>query len=115
MVALSALACCVVQAVNVSDQLPVLFGTQVCRNERQSLPSKHMADQHRDYRPRALRTFSAFPLQRDHSTVGANMQGGGGAIDVGGAREDTRGCSKRIHLNSAGASMMPSPVVDACQ
>lgn len=27
-------------------------------------------------------------------------------------REDTPGCTRRIHLNNAGASLMPSPVVD---
>jgi selenocysteine lyase/cysteine desulfurase len=35
------------------------------------------------------------------------------AIDVAAARADTPGCVDRIHLNNAGASLMPTPVLDA--
>ena len=30
-------------------------------------------------------------------------------------RDDTPGCAHRIHLNNAGAALMPSAVIDACQ
>jgi cysteine desulfurase / selenocysteine lyase len=33
-------------------------------------------------------------------------------IDVETARRDTPGCGDRVHLNNAGASLMPTPVVD---
>jgi cysteine desulfurase / selenocysteine lyase len=33
-------------------------------------------------------------------------------IDVAAVRRDTPGCGQRLHLNNAGASMMPQPVVD---
>jgi selenocysteine lyase/cysteine desulfurase len=34
-------------------------------------------------------------------------------IDVTAARADTPGCEERLHLNNAGASLMPRPVIDA--
>ena len=34
-------------------------------------------------------------------------------IDVEAARRDTPGCDVRVHLNNAGASLMPSPVIEA--
>ena len=34
-------------------------------------------------------------------------------IDVAAVRRDTPGCGQRLHLNNAGASLMPRPVVDA--
>jgi selenocysteine lyase/cysteine desulfurase len=34
-------------------------------------------------------------------------------IDVEAARADTPGCARRVHLNNAGASLMPAPVLDA--
>jgi cysteine desulfurase / selenocysteine lyase len=34
-------------------------------------------------------------------------------IDVTGARRDTPGCATRVHLNNAGASLMPNPVIAA--
>lgn len=37
------------------------------------------------------------------------------AIDVAYLRSETPGCSKRIHLNNAGAALMPQPVLDAVQ
>lgn len=35
-----------------------------------------------------------------------------GGIDVAAARADTPGCEHRLHLNNAGASLMPRPVID---
>ena len=35
--------------------------------------------------------------------------------DVRKWREDTPGCAHRIHLNNAGAALMPKPVLDACE
>ena len=35
-----------------------------------------------------------------------------GTFDIGRARRETRGCENRIHLNNAGASLMPAPVFD---
>jgi cysteine desulfurase/selenocysteine lyase len=35
------------------------------------------------------------------------------ALDVRAARRDTPGCEQRVHLNNAGASLMPRPVLDA--
>ncbi len=35
-------------------------------------------------------------------------------IDLARARRDTPGCSHVTHLNNAGASLMPQPVLDAC-
>jgi cysteine desulfurase / selenocysteine lyase len=35
-----------------------------------------------------------------------------GAIDVAAVRADTPGCDERLHLNNAGASLMPRPVID---
>ncbi len=35
------------------------------------------------------------------------------AIDLARARAETRGCEERNHLNHAGASLMPAPVMDA--
>lgn len=37
----------------------------------------------------------------------------GTAFDVARARRDTPGCTNVIHLNNAGASLMPTPVLDA--
>ena len=34
-------------------------------------------------------------------------------IDIERLREDTPGCARRIHLNNAGAALMPKPVVDS--
>ena len=34
-------------------------------------------------------------------------------MDIEGLRRDTPGLEHRIHLNSAGASLMPQPVIDA--
>lgn len=53
-------------------------------------------------------SFLAFPPR---------MSAGGG-IDVAKVRADTRGCSSPslgIHLNNAGASLMPSPVAAVCR
>jgi selenocysteine lyase/cysteine desulfurase len=36
-------------------------------------------------------------------------------MDVARLRADTPGCEHRIHLNNAGASLMPKPVIDAIQ
>ena len=36
----------------------------------------------------------------------------GDAIDIQAVRRDTPGCDERIHLNNAGASLMPRPVTD---
>lgn len=36
-----------------------------------------------------------------------------GGLDLQRIREDTRGCQKKIHLNNAGAALMPAPVSDA--
>jgi cysteine desulfurase/selenocysteine lyase len=36
-------------------------------------------------------------------------------FDVQRARRDTPGCDRRIHLNNAGAALMPTPVLDACR
>jgi cystathionine beta-lyase/cystathionine gamma-synthase len=36
-----------------------------------------------------------------------------GGLDIQRIREDTRGCHKKIHLNNAGAALMPAPVSDA--
>lgn len=38
---------------------------------------------------------------------------GEGAIDLARARADTPGCFERIHLNNAGAALMPAPVIEA--
>ena len=38
---------------------------------------------------------------------------GGDLVDVRRVREETRGCSNRMHLNNAGAALMPALVVDA--
>lgn len=35
-------------------------------------------------------------------------------IDIASVRRDTPGCAHVLHLNNAGASLMPRPVVDAC-
>jgi selenocysteine lyase/cysteine desulfurase len=35
------------------------------------------------------------------------------ALDLAQARADTPGCAHRVHLNHAGASLMPQPVLDA--
>jgi len=37
----------------------------------------------------------------------------GDAIDIEAVRRDTPGCDERVHLNNAGASLMPRPVTDA--
>ena len=34
-------------------------------------------------------------------------------MNITGLRADTAGCANRVHLNNAGASLMPAPVVDA--
>ena len=36
-------------------------------------------------------------------------------IEIETFRNDTPGCANRIHLNNAGASLMPAPVVKAIQ
>ena len=36
-------------------------------------------------------------------------------MDLERLREDTPGCAERVHLNNAGASLMPRPVVDAAR
>src|SRR5450631_1953562 len=36
-------------------------------------------------------------------------------INIDALRNDTPGCSQKIHFNNAGASLMPRPVIDAIQ
>jgi len=35
------------------------------------------------------------------------------SIDVARARRETPGCERVIHVNNAGAALMPTPVIDA--
>mmetsp|Transcript_46740 Transcript_46740/g.75282 ORF Transcript_46740/g.75282 Transcript_46740/m.75282 type:complete len:444 (-) Transcript_46740:6-1337(-) len=53
--------------------------------------------------------WSSLPARAQPSASASTMS----LIDVNRAREETRGCCKQIHLNNAGASLLPSTVVDA--
>jgi cysteine desulfurase/selenocysteine lyase len=48
------------------------------------------------------------PRHRDDHPAGLNI-----AIDVARARADTPGCREVVHLNNAGASLPPAPVLEA--
>lgn len=45
----------------------------------------------------------------------AGVPGSHGPFDVEQLRADTPGCAERIHLNNAGAGLMPTPVIEAAR
>lgn len=52
-------------------------------------------------------------VTRPRNPAAKMMSGLHGALDLQRAREDTRGCQNLVHLNNAGAALMPAQVSDA--